>query len=233
MRVESGEPFRTPIESKFDNHTAAAVQLEEMIAKGTLGNSDGFARSLIAAWKASKMSSKQIYWMHRLANDTPSKPADPPVEAIEFFNVATLFSTALKHLRFPRLRLGGSFIVKMSREREVGAFDNGVRIGTLKNGKLELTRAAQPHHKDKLVQLEKDPLGYARGYGLRTGSCMFCGLTLTAAESVGNSYGPICAENWDLPWADTDAARREKETRKLLALHEELTSQSEHISPDS
>ncbi len=36
--------------------------------------------------------------------------------------------------------------------------------------------------------------------GKLTGNCCFCGIELTAGESVSRGYGPICANRWGLPW---------------------------------
>lgn len=50
--------------------------------------------------------------------------------------------------------------------------------------------------------LAKDPAGYAKVYGQRFGNCCFCGLDLRDGRSVAVGYGPICAENYGLPWGE-------------------------------
>lgn len=53
---------------------------------------------------------------------------------------------------------------------------------------------------EKLTDLANDPEGVAREYGHLTGSCCFCGLTLTDERSTEVGYGPVCAGKWNLPW---------------------------------
>ena len=51
----------------------------------------------------------------------------------------------------------------------------------------------------------ENPAGVAKLYGTQTGSCMFCGLTLTDPQSVAVGYGPVCAANYGLPHGNIDA----------------------------
>mgnify|MGYP000455659367 CR=1 FL=1 len=228
MLVESGEPYRTALQSRFNNHTEAALALEASVSRGQAASADGFARSLLAAWKASKCSQKQLYWIHRLAMEHGEKPVEQ-VRKLPFFNVCALFSTALAHLRYPRLRLGGSFLVKVGRRGEVLVLSRGFVIGTVVNSELHVKSIASDEEVEALKRLETAPLEFARAYGQRTGSCMFCGHSLTTAESVGNSYGPICAEQWGLPWETTEAARRERGVRELIRLKENLDAASDRL----
>ena len=56
-----------------------------------------------------------------------------------------------------------------------------------------------------LVDLAQDPAAVATAYGKRTGACCFCGIELSDARSVAMGYGPICAENFGLPWGEARA----------------------------
>lgn len=38
--------------------------------------------------------------------------------------------------------------------------------------------------------------------GKRLKSCCYCGISLTDDRSLAKGYGPICADNWGLPWGD-------------------------------
>jgi len=58
----------------------------------------------------------------------------------------------------------------------------------------------------ELAMLAAEPAAYAKVQGQRTGFCMFCGRPLTNLESVAHGYGPICAENFNLPWGDLGLA---------------------------
>lgn len=51
-----------------------------------------------------------------------------------------------------------------------------------------------------LAILENDPADVARLHGQRTGRCCFCRKPLITNESVTMGYGPVCADNWGLPW---------------------------------
>lgn len=72
------------------------------------------------------------------------------------------------------------------------------------------SHSATPGLVGALVDIALDPVGTAKAYGHVTGQCCFCGLPLTDGRSIAVGYGPICAENWGLPWGDVsvDTERR-------------------------
>ena len=45
--------------------------------------------------------------------------------------------------------------------------------------------------------------------------CCFCGRELTDARSVFYGYGPICANNWGLPWDDAMEVKQEMKENEL------------------
>lgn len=51
-----------------------------------------------------------------------------------------------------------------------------------------------------LTMYLKDPAVYAKHYGDAECKCMFCNRPLSNPESILHGYGPICAENFSLPW---------------------------------
>lgn len=51
-----------------------------------------------------------------------------------------------------------------------------------------------------------DPLKVTKINGIKYNHCCFCGNELTNVSSVYHGYGPTCAENYGLPWGDTDEA---------------------------
>lgn len=61
-----------------------------------------------------------------------------------------------------------------------------------------------------LAEISNDLASAVREYGLSTGSCAFCGRTLTHDTSVFVGYGPICAANYERPW-DIEEFRAELE----------------------
>jgi hypothetical protein len=47
-----------------------------------------------------------------------------------------------------------------------------------------------------LKKIAADPLGEARLYGMRTGTCACCGRELTDPKSIDKGIGPICESKW-------------------------------------
>lgn len=50
-----------------------------------------------------------------------------------------------------------------------------------------------------LDEMNDDPAGFIRRFGVRTGRCCFCDLPLTDETSMGWGYGPVCAKTYKLP----------------------------------
>lgn len=48
------------------------------------------------------------------------------------------------------------------------------------------------------------PLESAKIFGQQYSHCCFCGLELTNKVSLKMGYGPICADNYGLPWEYTE-----------------------------
>ena len=85
-----------------------------------------------------------------------------------------------------------------------------------------------------LERLANDPVGVATEYGKLTGNCCFCDKKLTDPQSTAVGYGPICADNWGLPWGKTDMKASNKVVMEPLLvgstqnfLHEGVDVQAE------
>lgn len=80
--------------------------------------------------------------------------------------------------------------------------------------------ASTDHYvKSEIETILGDPIGFGKLHGIKFSNCMFCGLELTNKNSVTVGYGPICAENWGLPWegmADKSEYEREREREEIL-----------------
>lgn len=70
-----------------------------------------------------------------------------------------------------------------------------------------------------LHEMAAHPVETAILYGKRTKQCCFCGITLTDPRSRHVGYGPICAENYGLPWGE-DGRVQGIDLEELAALME-------------
>jgi hypothetical protein len=143
---------------------------------------------------------------------------------MNFPQTAQLFNKALASgLKIPRVRLplGVTFKVTM-RTRKLILVVGPLWVATISpNGDARWHATVTDQAViDELRAFEADPAGRGSVVGLSTNHCCFCGIELTAAESVGNGYGPICAEKWGLPWAGTPAAMMERAKRLKARLDE-------------
>lgn len=75
--------------------------------------------------------------------------------------------------------------------------------GTLHLGKIgSIWPDWRINGKNFLFSLLRDPVQAAKTHAALTGECTFCGAELTDERSKEVGYGPVCAENWNLPWGD-------------------------------
>ena len=73
--------------------------------------------------------------------------------------------------------------------------------GWVKDNKLIPYRdRLEPEMIDLLRQFVADPLRCAKAMSQLLSACMYCGQRLSDAESKAKGYGPVCAENYELPW---------------------------------
>jgi len=68
--------------------------------------------------------------------------------------------------------------------------------GTFTAGRELLTDGMAKFLKD----FSKDPVRMAKQYGEESGNCCFCHRKLTDKRSTDAGYGPVCADNYELPW---------------------------------
>lgn len=183
--------------------------------------SGGFAASILSAFDRGRASHDQRVWMHILVLGEKIPETE---EKIDFTKVNLIFGVAKqKGLIRTRIRLPG-LVVRIGYGDKLiavrmGGGDRKV-IAEVRNHELIFSKWARPEEKSELLCLAKDPIEYAKLYGDRSGCCMFCGLTLTTAESVGSGYGPVCAENYGLPWSNSHGAQIERRVRELQRLQE-------------
>lgn len=189
-----------------------------------------FAADLLRSYDRKGLSEKQEFWarvlLYRAERPAEAVPAAKPREQVAladdgadaFSALVGMFQFAGQRLKHPSVLIsvpGCDRPIRLSvagpNTRAPGTinvadkapFGQGSWYGRiLANGKFEQSpRVAQPAHLvERLRLLARDPAGVAAAYGREMGSCCFCGLTLTDERSVRVGYGPICAENYNLPW---------------------------------
>ena len=67
-----------------------------------------------------------------------------------------------------------------------------------------------------IKDLAVDPAGVAKAMAGKLNMCMFCGATLSDEESKEKGYGPVCAENFGLPWGAPRTVYTQSATDSML-----------------
>lgn len=132
-------------------------------------------------------------------------------------NIFELFAKAQTNLKYPHLTLTvdglkvklatnshrpGVFISngKYDFDRKIYGVIHPTDIGAKVSWRPEY--AIIPSIRPMMIELVKDPIKFCSLHGLKFSYCCFCGKELTAKESLFAGYGPICADNWGLPWGE-------------------------------
>ena len=184
------------------------------------GRDREFAISLLHQAGSRGLSDKQQVWVDRL-RERALNPGEDLRQNIgeKFGGIVELIDKAAAKLKWPRLLFrvdGRDYRLSLAgaRSREPGSinvtdteksgpdrkwFGRVTREGVFEParslGKDEVAAIAAA-----LKALAADPAGIAKMYGLETGVCCFCGLELTDKRSIAAGYGPVCADNYGLPW---------------------------------
>ena len=191
----------------------------------------GFASSLLEQFHERGLSAKQEYWVgvladrarERIAAKQRAAAAAPAPKRVDLSRIVDLLTKAREHKDHPfilvdagldcgelRLNIAGS-ASKYAGQINIatrGSYEDRVWLGRVDHeGRYWPSRDAErggeaPHVQAALEALAKDPAGVASAFGRRTGSCCFCARALTDARSVSVGYGPICADNFGLPWGE-------------------------------
>lgn len=182
-----------------------------------------FAADLLAASRRKKgMSHDQWVWAHKLALEAVSPPTAPdngPQPVSLGGGIPALFATASSRLQRPALTFAlpsGTIRLALAGERSnrpgtinVTSVDRECWFGRIApDGSFEPSRGSTDEVVELLRELSVDPAKAAADYGKRTGNCCFCHIKLTDPRSVDVGYGPVCADNWGLPWGDVSGKPR-------------------------
>lgn len=133
------------------------------------------------------------------------------MEENKYQQLFNLFHTAGKHLKYPKitftassgnnsrvqlyLATKGYIAIKVNGEY-VGKIDSQYHSFRMYQGTTEL--------QSEVMAFCMEPLKSAIVKGQQYSNCCFCRLELTNKASVQMGYGPICAENYGLPWEYTE-----------------------------
>ncbi len=188
-----------------------------------------FLTSLLSnASRYQNLTPKQEDWVDRLtlrginARDGIVEPRRT-VDVGSFEGVIGLFNTAKEHLKFPKISLmlnprkedEQAIVLSLAGQRSKNAgsvyITDGRPYGDNKyfgrispDGKWDPSRQVEGTLMTSLVALltalGKEPAKVAGEHGRLMGNCCFCRKGLTDERSTMVGYGPVCAENYGLPW---------------------------------
>lgn len=183
------------------------------------GSSRTFAQSLLSQYsRRGSLSPRQ--WPHVTALiERAARPAATPAgvgHALPVAGLATLqgvFGNATRAGITPGIRatINGARLriaAPSRRSAYAGRPILFVRLGDTYAGRIEngafLPRSATGADALPALQtLLESPLGTLAQIGRATGTCCYCARELTDPRSVSMGYGPVCAENYGLPWGET------------------------------
>lgn len=180
-----------------------------------------FAKSLLSAVAAGRVSAKQQYWIEVLAGRSVAAkaPASAPVQIGDMAGLYAIFEKASANLKRPAIvanspvgeirlsvagpnaRVPGSINVA-----EKAPFGEAKFYGRImKDGTFVGRDAAPAALVGYLVDFAANPAKMAAEHGHATGACCFCNRPLSDARSTSVGYGPICAGYYGLPWGEEAA----------------------------
>jgi len=192
--------------------TAVASKLSAAIPALPARDRD-FALSILRSLTTGRASDKQVAWAERLVSR--ANGTEPKTEVINVTGIVALLAGAGARLKFPKVRLatpnGQRVVLGIAGERskytgsvmitDGGPFGANTYFGRISpDGELAPAAAMTGEVLALLREFAADPAGVGALIGKRTGNCCFCSRTLETKESLAVGYGPVCAENYSLPW---------------------------------
>lgn len=216
--------FRPASDPLPDRRTLMIEELEQNLQHLSPRDQE-FAKSLIGNFRNYGLSQKQGNYVAILLDrvdealgrkqevQLPAK-FDKSGEQLApgFTKIVALFLKAKEQgLKWPKIRLqtsqGEKIVLRLSQRGDVTVTDNATSFDDRRyygrispQGFYAPTEIVTPDVTQLLKDLAQNPAEMAALYGHQTSNCCFCGLQLTTSESVTVGYGPICADNFGLPW---------------------------------
>jgi hypothetical protein len=196
----------------------------------------GFVESILHQYQVKgDLSAGQWAWVHKIATDVlgeqaPKDTTTPFTTLQDMFQkngncrASVIVRTTVGDLTVSKAPSGGNnagcLYVKLGGEYAGKITPDGSFRAVVKGDAYHAVYNA-------LVEFSKNPQEVAAKYGKETGVCCFCGRQLTDERSVEVGYGPICADNWGLPWGEVT-----KEKTALAVKLEEKASLVEKNAHD-
>jgi vacuolar-type H+-ATPase subunit E/Vma4 len=126
--------------------------------------------------------------------------------------LAAMFKKASVKVKWPKITVlltnGENYTFSLAGEKSANPGFLYVKRNGMYLGKVsptgELTRSGSMTEGDvrAINGFSQDPVTAAANHGFITGNCAFCRLKLTDPRSVKVGYGPVCADNFSLPWGE-------------------------------
>lgn len=172
-------------------------------------------------------SSKQLYWVDKLADEITNKPASNPDPEFDISKLFTLFKNAQKHLKYPKVTLqladGSPLRLQYNSKHDAvfvsrGGFNSEQYCRINSNGDIVWYAKDQAKRNAVLIMIKAfaaDPEKVAADYGKLTHNCCYCSKQLDTPESLAVGYGPRCAQHFDLKWGKT-APRTKPNVKELV-----------------
>lgn len=204
----------------------AIHQLKTMDAAGKLWKRRDFARSLITQFdQKGRLSAKQEEWVGIIISENLNRTEENNKITIDrvvgLDRVNEIFDEATEKLQYPKLvvQLADGSDLKLNRAGPRSKFNGAVMLtnggtygsslnkyyGNVANGELTLTtdgKLRASELENILRSMNTDLGAFAKMYGLKTGNCCFCRKELSHDHSLTAGYGPVCADNYGLPWGE-------------------------------
>ena len=127
-----------------------------------------------------------------------------------YAEIFKLFTRAATHLRYPAINMrrknGDKLRIYLATKGYIAITLNGEYVGKLPAADKNIILYDSPlfNHNELMSELEafmKRPISESALQGKEYGRCCFCNRELGNDGSIFHGYGPICAENWGLPWS--------------------------------
>jgi hypothetical protein len=174
-----------------------------------------FLESLMdTIYKYGELSEKQLAAVQKgmaKAKEWEAKKNKPKAR-IDLTPIREKLAKGKEKLKKPVIRAGDTFKFTFAPETGKNAGYVYVRhhdqyIGKVAENGDFFPYQATPEQITYLKEFAKDPIKELKTYGRNTGNCGLCGRGLSVKESVKRGYGPICADNYGLPYNHTKEAK--------------------------